>query len=152
MNLTALNTTGIESEWRWDFRKNMLRKEMFIKSAGFSFYYAFAIKSSGAYLSRYVLDYLKYQAAFNLEHTILGPLSAKWQWRLQDRAGTYAEYPSGEDVAYPAYVINDLTLEAEWTHLALKLQLRNLWNKEYVDLANIPMPGRWAVFTASLSF
>ena len=143
MNLTSLNTTGIEMELTFDFRTMTGNPGIWLREAGLGYYFAGAEKESGNYISKYVLDYLRHQLTLSLTHHLAGPVSVSWHLRLQDRAGTYTAYPSGVETPYDTFFLTDVRLRMERKHIKVSLDIRNLFDTDYMDLGNLPMPGRW---------
>ena len=98
--------------------------------------------------SRYTLHYLrdKFTARFN--HKIFKGLSANWNFRYQDRMGSYRRYEEKVDMGmhpYPSFSTLDLKLYYEHKKLTFYLNFNNLYNTRYVDIGNIPQPGFWLV-------
>jgi hypothetical protein len=103
-------------------------------------------KKSTGLISNYVLDYLKHKFTAGLYHPIGKDLSVDWQFRWQDRQGTYTKYedmkPAYES-SYNPFGILDVKLNwrrAQWNYY---VTLNNLFNATYYDLGNIPQPGFW---------
>jgi iron complex outermembrane receptor protein len=104
--------------------------------------------NSGKYDTKYSLNYLNHNLIVNVNHKILKSINFSWSAKYQDRAGSYLEYDSD---------INDYTGEREfdpfmlfdakvtWNKklLTVYAEASNIFNKNYTDIGNIEMPGRW---------
>jgi iron complex outermembrane receptor protein len=111
-------------------------------------------KNAGDLISNYVLDYLKHKFTAGLSHPIYKGLSADWQFRWQEREGTYTQYinlKAGTEVEYPAFSILDVKLNWQVKTFNIYLKANNLFNVNYYDLGNIPQPGFWLIGGVSLS-
>ncbi|NOY36676.1 MAG: TonB-dependent receptor [Chlorobi bacterium] len=152
MNLTDLHTTGIEMEINMDFRTITGNSRFYLEEVSLSWYYANAAKSSGNYISKYILDYLNRQLTAVVRHRLAGPVSVNWSFRIQDRAGSYTDYPSGMEIPYAPFFLTDVRFPVAMKHFEATLDIRNLFDTEYMDLGNIPMPGRWVSGTVTVRF
>ncbi len=97
------------------------------------------------YKSNYAMEYLRHKLVARLDHKIWSHLTASWNFRWQDRMGSYIRYEdaqsTGELVEYRPYATLDL--KVLWTdrHYELWAEATNLFNHRYYDLGNIPQPG-----------
>ena len=99
-------------------------------------------------VSMYVRNYLKNKLTVNLNHDLfLKGLSVSWNFRFQDRAGSYMKYENlkpAQQTDFRPFSI----LDAKINYNAVKrfdffLNLNNIFDKTYVDLGNLPQPGFW---------
>jgi len=141
-NLTRLQTDGFEFvlNFQPDTKPNAAR---FIQSAGASYAGLVSRKQSNEFLSMYVLDYLKHKITLSLRHRIFRNTGASWLFTWQDRAGKYADYASGSEQEYQPFAMLDARLWWTNTHFQIYFEASNVFNSTFIDLANIPMPGRW---------
>lgn len=103
-------------------------------------------KETGNLISNYVLDYLKHKFTASLSHPIYKGLSAEWQFRWQDREGTYTKYEKlkpAYEAEYRPFALLDLKLNWKIKSFDVYLSANNVFNTHYYDLGNIPQPGFW---------
>jgi iron complex outermembrane receptor protein len=103
-------------------------------------------KETGSLISNYVMDYVKNKFTAGLTHPIYKGLTADWQFRRVDRAGTYTRYidlKPATETAYPTYSILDAKINWRLNKIDLYLNLNNVFNEKYFDLGNIPQAGSW---------
>ncbi|MFB6342202.1 TonB-dependent receptor plug domain-containing protein [Saccharicrinis sp. FJH62] len=159
-NYTQVNTFGIETATRLNIAQ-MTGSNWFVKRMGVSYSYLNSDKVEQNYDSKYVLDYLKHKFTLTLNHSIVSHLFAEWNASWQDRAGTYQKY-LGKDaegnVMYQTTSYDPFWLvsaKVYWQHEWLKLfvEASNIFDAQYMDVANVIQPGRWvkagAVFNIS---
>ncbi|HEX7410640.1 MAG TPA: TonB-dependent receptor [Bacteroidales bacterium] len=141
-NLTRLQTDGFEFALNFQ-PASKLNADRFLQSAGVSYAGLVSRKQSNDLLSMYALDYLKHKITLSLRHRIFRNTGASWLFTWQDRAGKYADYASGDEKEYKPFAMLDARIWWTNTHLQIYLEASNVFNSAYIDLANIPMPGRW---------
>lgn len=98
--------------------------------------------------SKYTLNYLRDKITAKLNHKIYKGLSASWNFRYQNRMGSYRKYKEGADKglrSYPSFSTVDLKLYYEYNRLTFNLNFNNLYNTHYYDIGNIPQPGFWLI-------
>ena len=98
--------------------------------------------------SKYTLNYLRDKFTAGLNHRIYKGLSANWNFRFQDRMGSYRRYEEGADKGlhpYPSFSTLDLKLYYEYKKLTFSLSCNNLFDTKYYDIGNIPQPGLWLI-------
>lgn len=140
-NITELDTRGIE--FSFIANKKMFTSISFINHLRMSYAYIDVKKSSGDYISKYALDYLKHKLNVNLNHSIISNLTLNWQLSYQDRAGTYSDFNSKKETAYDPFVILDARLNWEFENWNVYLEAANILDEDYFDIGNVSMPGRW---------
>jgi len=151
-NLTKVNNRGIEAEVTF-LPKELWGNHFFINSANASFSYINQDKKSEDWISNYALDYLKERATFKLNHAIMKNVTATWQFRWQDRAGSYTKYVNqraAEETPYKPFSTTDVKIAWQKQALNIYVEANNLFNKKYFDIGNIPQPGFW--FRTGFSF
>jgi iron complex outermembrane receptor protein len=102
-------------------------------------------------ISKYVLDYLRHKLTAGISHPVYKGLSADWQFRWQDREGSYDKFlgrddqniPRYQEEAYPAFALLDVKLNWKQGDWNIYLTANNLFNVSYYELGNIPQPGFW---------
>lgn len=108
------------------------------------------------YKSNYALEYLRHKFVARLDHRIAGPLSASWDFRWQDRMGSYLVYQAGKSTGtktdYKPYGLLNLKLQWKGRNYLLYAEADNLTSHRYYDLGNVRQPGIWFMFGARYSF
>ncbi|MDR3338975.1 MAG: TonB-dependent receptor, partial [Candidatus Symbiothrix sp.] len=128
-NLTDLDKTGFETQF--SFRLQELIPQF--SGAKLDIGYRFMHQSKNVeenLISNYVMDYLKHKLTIGLSHPIYRGLSADWQFRWQDRGGTYTQYINlkpAEEVAYPAFSLLDVKLNQRINNFNIYLKVNNLF-------------------------
>lgn len=96
--------------------------------------------------SRY-LDYLRHKVVASIDHGIYvwanGTLGACWTLRYQDRLGQYND-AEGSVQNYSPTLLLDGSIYAEWQHVRIAAECKNMTNRHYYDYGGILMPGTWA--------
>jgi len=144
-NHTQITTYGVEAAYAYVPKE----KERFIKRLGVSVLLQHSDKSSDELDSYYALDYLRAKINLSFDHKVYRGLSANWTLMQQDRAGTYTHFASGDQRGYTAFAILDAGLTWQNERLMLGLNVHNVLDMVYVDLANVEQPGRWVTFTCA---
>jgi iron complex outermembrane receptor protein len=145
-NLTTVDKLGFETTLTLPL--NTLLPPLTNTQLQLTYLYLHQTRDAGPWISNYVMDYLKHKFTAGLTHPIAPHLQANWQFRLQDRAGTYTRYehrqPIGEE-PYPPFALLDLKLTWNQGPLTLFLTATNLFNTPYYDRGNLPQPGFWCI-------
>jgi len=98
--------------------------------------------ADASYESYYVMDYLRHNFVGKLEHRIYSQLSGVVTCRYQDRQGSYTD-AAGASVDYKAVFLTDYQINWNAHTLSYYIGASNIFNKQYVDIGNVPMPGVW---------
>jgi len=135
MNLTVLNTFGLNVSAGYDFTNSFLK--------GISFAYAFihTDKQASGYDSKYALDNLRHQAVFKLSHQVLKNVHVSWNVICNDRAGEYSDFSTGIITAYKPYLLAGCRVAWEKHGFLVYADINNLLNERYVDFGGLPQPG-----------
>ncbi|PKP22518.1 MAG: TonB-dependent receptor [Bacteroidetes bacterium HGW-Bacteroidetes-21] len=105
--------------------------------------YNFLQKTSGDYYSLYALDYLGQKYTLTVQHKLYKNFSASWTLMYQQRMGTYTEFSSNDEKPYPDVVTLDGRISWNYKIFQVYADASNILNNSYMDIGNIPMPGRW---------
>ncbi|WP_044200927.1 TonB-dependent siderophore receptor [Flammeovirga sp. OC4] len=141
-NYNSLIMSGISLNASFDFRR-ILHPEAFLHAVHFSAAYLTSDKSDEDLGSQYVLDYLNRKETIGVTHSLfVKGLTANWQFIHQDRNGGYNDYELGE-VKYEPFYTMDLKVNYYRNKFNFYVEASNLFDVEYHDIGNIPMPGRW---------
>lgn len=140
-NITRLDTYGIEVEFSWT-RPEGYRFPVRELRAGYAF--LDISRQSENYISAYVLDHLKHKIVTHLTVPLYRSADLVIMALWQDRAGSYTDFPSGDEIAYAPFTIIDAgTSFSLNAGLNFSLQVSNVFNTVYSDIGNVPVPGRW---------
>ncbi|HBG40987.1 MAG TPA: TonB-dependent receptor [Porphyromonadaceae bacterium] len=104
-------------------------------------------------VSMYVRNFLRHKFTANLVHTLVKDLSVSWNFRWQDRAGSYVNYAhsaDGEKTDYKPFSILDIKVNYEWKDFDFSVNANNVFNSQHIDLGNIPQAGFW--LTGGISY
>ena len=149
LNITELQTYGMEVSGKISGGAGNQRG-FHLNFVQLSYSYLNTSKQSGDYISRYVLDYLKHKIDLILNHSLPGSFNVSWKMSYQERAGTYVDFKSGTEVTYSPVLLADLRINWHYKRFEAFCEALNIFNIEYFDHGNVPMPGRW--IKAGISF
>ena len=144
-NLTKLIADGIDFSAMIDLDK-AFDKTFPFHQIGISYSFNNLDKGKSNYLSFYSLDNLKHKLSVNLVHSVYRNISASWNFRYQDRNGSYSRYRNTQYVgesSYKSFSLVDLKMYYEQGPFMIYANASNLFDRRYVDLGNIVQPGRW---------
>lgn len=142
-NLTNINFYGIESAISM---MNIIESENFTLSN---------VKLSGMFLksdkeksnvdSYYVLDHLNYKLNLLLNFKVFKSINVLYDMSFQKRNGDYQQFTSNGFVLsdYKAILLSNLKLNYNFKSFNVYLNITNLFNERYYDIANVPLAGRW---------
>lgn len=153
-NLTEITSNGVEFTAALNVQE-LLKQSFFIRRIEANYAYNSLDKAQSDYLSNYVLDNLKHKFVCRIDHKIWKRLQASWNFRFQDRNGTYAKFEDTDYVGeadYEAFWLTDLKLYWKTNKLQLSGSVSNLFDQQYVDLGNVAQPGRWISFGVKYQF
>lgn len=141
-NVNNIKAYGFESEIRIYFNNHLIELPL-IESFKVNYSYLEMDKSSGSYTSLYILDFLKQKFVAQTNFSVTDKVGFSFMLNYQDRAGTYTEFISGSELEYEPFSTIDANIHFKTNRFKFYFYVNNLLDKEYADLANIPMPGRW---------
>ena len=98
------------------------------------------------HISNYTLNHLRHKLTASLKHKITDNLTLSWNFRWQDRAGSYIKYENnkpGERTNYKPYSVLDLNTNYKLNNWNLYINATNIFDTTYIDLGNLPQPGIW---------
>lgn len=147
MNHTNINVSGFELF----FKKPLLFKHInnqYNSSLSLNYTYIFADKHSREMISQYALDYMKHK--LDVKFALLyksGGLNINIGRR--ERAGGYMLFEDGaytEKIDFKPFWMTDIKIFYTINKVYLSFEVINIFDVEYVDIANVPQAGRWAKF------
>ena len=112
-------------------------------SIGYTFIHQTKHDAEGVVKSNVAMEYLRHKFVANLSHRIYNRLSMSWDFRWQERVGSFLS--GGELVPYHPYAILDAKLQWEAPRYQVYVQATNLTNHRYYDLGSVPQPGLWVM-------
>ena len=142
-NLTKFNVTGFETGIAFALAQAALSVQYTYLHSG---------KQSGEFLSNYALDHLAHKIDLTLGLPLHLPLPLlrhggfRTNLTWQDRSGGYLRY---EDNAFAGirsfepFWMADTRIFFDNGPTRVFAEASNLWNTRYVDIGNVPQPGRW---------
>ncbi|MDR1055797.1 MAG: TonB-dependent receptor [Prevotellaceae bacterium] len=137
-NLTHVNALGIEVSGSYTPQNS------WVKKLQLSAMWQDLNKDASNYISKYVLDYLKYKINAGIDHNIFIPkLIACWRFSYQNREGSYADFKLKTEVPYKAFAIVNLKLMYSEPGYNVFVDISNLFNKSYVDISNLEQARFW---------
>ncbi len=99
-------------------------------------------------ISNYTLNHLRHKFTASLQHDIVRNLTMSWNFRWQERTGSYLKYVDAqptEITPYEPFGLLDIKLNYQLGNINLYANINNVLNTEYLDLGNLPQPGIWVM-------
>lgn len=129
-NIARVNTNGVEISF-WFNLANL--KYFPIQRVQMGYTFLDSDREIKGFESKYVLNHLKHQIIFDIEHPLVFQLRQNWKLRFEKRI-------SGEK-----YVLCDTQINRKFKNVELFVKVTNFFNTDYTEVGGIPMPGRWVV-------
>lgn len=117
-------------------------------SAGYTFIHQNKHDAEDVVKSNFAMEYLRHKFVASLSHSIISRLSISWDFRWQDRVGSYLS--GNKLVDYHPYAMLDAKLLWDATQYQIYVQATNITNHRYYDIAAVPQPGIWIMAGARL--
>ncbi|GHT00831.1 hypothetical protein FACS189421_13280 [Bacteroidia bacterium] len=148
-NLTSVDKTGFETNATISFQEILPQLSTTRLNVGYMFLHQ--TRDANHLISNYVLDNLRHKFTAGLAHPVYKGLTVDWQFRWQQREGSYSKFIGRDDQnkalyqeeAYPAFALLDLKLNWKLEDFTVCLTANNLFNVSYYDRGNIPQSGFW---------
>ena len=151
-NHTRINTKGFEASLSINLRE-WLGNNQPLRLFNMGYMYLDQNRVEDELISNYVLNHLRYKFTAVLHHDVIKKLTFSWNFRWQERAGSYVQYVDlqpGERVNFKPFAIMDLKANYSLRNLNLFMNANNIFNTTHVDFGNIPQPGFWLSAGASV--
>ena len=104
--------------------------------------------------SNYAMEYLRHKFVAGINHRIVGCLTATWNFRWQQRMGSYIIYENNKStgVSKPYAPFGLLDVKLMWTkpRYELSIAMNNVTSYRYYDLGNVSQPGFWLMAGAKI--
>ncbi len=144
-NLTEVNISGLEAGVVIPLG-NQEVTDIASRALSMQYAYVHTDKSSGEFLSNYALDHLNHKLNITFTHPLTDHGGASTSVIWQNRAGSYLLYEDGEFTdtrEFEPFWMIDLKVFYHVGSVRLFWEASNVTNTRYVDIANVPQPGRW---------
>ena len=141
-NLNKIKTTGVELNSKINLKKIFNSKINYFKIM-------FASNNvdtiSDGFRSAYVLDHLKTNLSFSINHNITNNISLDWKMSYQERIGDYLDPDTETFKNFEPFWLTSLRLTKDIkSSIKLFLDINNFFDVKYSDFGTIDQPGRWA--------
>ncbi|NLC49230.1 MAG: TonB-dependent receptor [Bacteroidales bacterium] len=146
-NHSKVNKRGVETNLQFNL-KTLLGNHLPFHSLSVGYLYLDQNRVDDELISNYTLNHLRHKFTANLQHDIVRNLSMSWNFRWQERTGSYLKYVDlkpGEITAYEPFALLDIKLNYQLRNINLYANINNVLNTEYLDLGNLPQPGIWGM-------
>ena len=143
-NLTNISCYGAETSLSID---NIINHKNFVLSkTKLSVLFLQSDKKQSNVDSYYVLDHLNYKMNLLLNFVIFKDFNLTYDISYQKRNGNFQLFTSSGFVLtdYKAIILSNVKLNYNLQNLDLYINITNLFNEKYFDIANVPLAGRWA--------
>ena len=139
-----LDNVGAQVQGKLDFPE-MFGRDTWLRSLsmGYTFIHQTKHDAEGVVKSNMAMEYLRHKVVASLTHRIYSRLSMSWNFRWQERVGSYVS--EGKLVPYDPYAMIDAKLQWEAPCYQLFVQATNITNHRYYDLGSVPQPGIWVM-------
>lgn len=144
-NHTRLNKKGFEASLTLDLGAWFGTDQPF-RSLSFGYMYLHQDLVDDTLISNYILNHLRHKLTAALYHEVVKNFTLSWNFRWQDRVGSYVQYVNlqpGERVEYLPFALLDVKATYILHHFELFVNANNIFNTTHVDFGNIPQPGFW---------
>jgi iron complex outermembrane receptor protein len=141
VNYTKLNSWGANV----NFSVNTKNLNIYTDRITLSYAFTESEKGKSELDSYYVLDYLRHCLTLSSQHTFKN-LYLNWTIRYQDRNGEYLKYidtNTSIPIAYSNVFLMDVRAGYVFKKVNIYFDVNNLFDNQYVDIANVKQPGRW---------
>jgi iron complex outermembrane receptor protein len=108
-----------------------LNNDSYLKKISLNYTYLKSDFNETNLLSQYILELLRHQFITEITYSVPLNIIFNWAFRYENRYN------------FDSYFIIDLKLSRSFNNFDLSLSALNLFNKSYMDISGIPLPGRW---------
>jgi len=141
-NYTQLNKEGFEANFSLDLAVWFGTNQPF-RSLSFGYMYLHQDLALDSLISNYALNYLRHKFTAALHHEVVKNLTLSWNFRWQDRVGSYVQYVDlqpGKRVKFTPFALLDVKVNYKLSRADLFVNANNIFNTTHVDFGNIPNP------------
>jgi len=137
-NITTLNTNGIELSF--NLLTGKLLNDFPIEKVNIDYTYINSDKNTLQNNSQYLFEYLRHQLIIGVDNTWWYGIKQNWEVRYEDR------------VNLQNYFLVDTKLSKTIDEFEIYLNITNIFNKQYIEISGVPLPGRWITTGIKYSF
>lgn len=139
-----LDNVGVQVQGKIAFPE-LLGRDTWMRSfsMGYTFIHQKKHDAEGVVKSNVAMEYLRHKFVASLSHRIYNRLSMSWDFRWQERVGSYVS--DGKLVGYHPYAMLDAKMQWDAPRYQLFVQATNITNHRYYDLGSVPQPGIWVM-------
>ncbi len=141
-NVTKLNTFGLQTSLTL-LPKQILGENCLMKFVTISYNYISSDKDSDVLESTFALDYLRHKLVFSAGLDFGSGFGTDIRFSYQEREGTYYSYEQDAELPYDKVMLAAMRFHYEMYDMVLFLDIDNVFDSKYQDIANIILPGRW---------
>lgn len=144
-NHSKINKRGVETNINMNL-KELLGNHLPLHSLSVGYLYLHQNRVNDELISNYTLNHLRHKFTANLQHDVVRNLSMSWNFRWQERTGSYLKYDDlqpAEMTPYEPFALLDIKLNYQLRNINLYANINNVLNTAYLDLGNLPQPGIW---------
>ncbi len=137
-NHAKVNTFGLETSLAYKAPPSR-----FLKSFSVDYAFLSSQKKQSAYVSSYVLDYVKHKLVLSSVQRVYRDLNISCMVSFVDREGSYLDANTQHAVPYPLVALVDAKIfwsSEKWTFF---VEADNLFNTRYCDFGSLYQPGIW---------
>lgn len=152
-NHTRINKRGVEANMQVDLTAWFGPRQPF-NTVSLGYMYLDQNREEDELISNYTLNYLRHKFTASLQHRVVSSLTLSWNYRWQERAGSYVQYVDlqpGEQVTFTPFGLLDVKANWSLDRYDLFIHANNIFDTTHVDYGNIPQPGFWLSVGASVS-
>jgi iron complex outermembrane receptor protein len=157
-NHTKVDRMGVETSAVLnlaELAKNILQRAENLPPLQLTLGYAYIHQNvlENELISNYTLNHLRHKFTVNLHHEVIKNLTLSWNFRWQERVGSYVKYVDlrpAKTLNYKPFSILDVKANYAFKTMNIFVNANNVFNAVHVDFGNIPQPGRW--ITTGVSF
>ncbi len=135
-NISTLNTNGFELNFNL-FTKELL-SQFPINDINIDYTYLSSDKNTLQNNSQYLFEYLRHQLIVGIDNVWWYDIKQNWELRYEDR------------VNLQNYFLVDTKISRQIYDFEIFVNITNLFNKQYVEISGVQLPGRW--ITAGLEY
>ena len=144
-NHSKVNKRGVETNLQFNL-KELLGNHLPLHSLSVGYLYLHQNRVDDELISNYTLNHLRHKFTASLLHDVVRNLTLSWNFRWQERTGTYLKYVGqqpAEITPYEPFALLDIKLNYQLRSINLYANINNVLNTPYLDLGNLPQPGIW---------
>lgn len=151
VNHTKINSLGVELKADMNLQQFIPTQQLFKR---FGICYSFIDQDKEqdpGIVSQYALEYLRHKLVTNLQLQPLKRLHVGFNFRWQDRVGSYTDF-DGRVNDYKPYGLLDIRITWQQTKWKAYIESNNTFDTKYHDYGLVEQPGRWLIAGITTNF